>query len=267
MPKRYAELPLAESLKCRAVEEHSPFAYHTACARYRFAARFLTPESTVIDIGCGHGYGARILAETAAKVHAVDEDAAVIDYARAYFAHANIEYQAGDCFALDFGLATFDVVTCFEVIEHLKEPERLIARCLEWLKPGGRLVMSTPNKLVHLLMGIRWEFHEREYGYSELEALFRRFADEDHFTIYGENPHLIEHFRHRRGRFAQEDSAWRKVVRALLPHLVIAAIRKVVPRRPRPVSPEDPVVREASTIDQTNVDLCDTFVIVVEKPA
>jgi 2-polyprenyl-3-methyl-5-hydroxy-6-metoxy-1,4-benzoquinol methylase len=50
----------------------------------------------VIDVGCGIGYGAKILAEAGHRVLAIDVDEETIAYAREHYAHDRIEFRAGD---------------------------------------------------------------------------------------------------------------------------------------------------------------------------
>ncbi len=265
---RYADLPLDQALQFHALDDVSPFAYETGCARYRFAASLLSGGERVLDVGCGPGYGCPILKRGgAAAVVGLDEQAGMVEYAARRFGEPGVEFVAASGLDDAFPPRSFDLVTAFEVIEHLAEPDRLLARCAAWLEPGGRLVLSTPNRIVHELMGMTWAFHEREYGYSDLLALLQRAFGRGRFDIYGQNPTLIEHFRLRRGRFAPARSPLPGPIRALIPTRVAAAARRIVPRRPRPVSPTAPDLAEACRIGTRDVDVCETFVVVVTMPA
>jgi SAM-dependent methyltransferase len=265
---RYAELPLDTALQFHALEASSPFAHETGCARYRFAASLLSGGERVLDVGCGPGYGCPILKRGgAATVVGLDEQAEMAGYAARRYGEPGVEFITGSGFDRSFAPHSFDVITAFEVIEHVAQPERLLERCATWLEPGGRLVISTPNRIVHQLMGIVWEFHEREYGYSELLGLLEQVFDRSQLEFYGQNPLLIEHFRLGRGRFTPVRSPVPRAVRALVPRAVVGAIRRVVPRKPRPVSPSDPDLADACRIEAHDLDVCETFVVIVSTPA
>ena len=105
------------------------------------------PRSRAIDVGCGSGVIAEHLADTAARVDAVDANPAAIEYARAHTTHPNVCYHLACAEELAFEEGTFDFACCMEVIEHLHEPQiaALLRRIGRVLKPGGRLLVTTPN--------------------------------------------------------------------------------------------------------------------------
>lgn len=110
--------------------------------RYRYAARVVRGRS-VLDAASGEGFGARILAEVAARVTGVERDEGVVAHARSRY--PGIDFQAGDVTALPFPDGSFEAVVSFETIEHVDEPERAVAEFRRVLAPGGLLVVSTPN--------------------------------------------------------------------------------------------------------------------------
>jgi len=105
------------------------------------------PGSRALDVGCGSGVIAEHLAETASRVDAVDANPSAIAYARAHSTHANVHYHLACVEDLAFEEGAFDYACCLEVIEHLHEPQirTLLGRIGRLLKPGGRLVVTTPN--------------------------------------------------------------------------------------------------------------------------
>jgi SAM-dependent methyltransferase len=110
--------------------------------RYRFAARIVRGRS-VLDAASGEGFGARILAETAARVTGVELDEGAVAHARGRY--PGIDFQTGDVTALPFPDGSFEAVVSFETIEHVDGPERAIAEFRRVLAPGGILLVSTPN--------------------------------------------------------------------------------------------------------------------------
>lgn len=142
--------------------------------RYRTAA--LGAEGKrALDYGCGAGYGARTLAEGgAAAVTAVDVDPAAVDYARTHHAAPAVSFSVSD----RVPPGTYDLVTCFEVLEHVSNPGDLLAAIREALTPEGRLYVSGcvyPTADMY-----RW--HLRDYDRAALRDEVRRAG----FTVVDE---------------------------------------------------------------------------------
>jgi SAM-dependent methyltransferase len=118
------------------------------CHRYVFARRFVGGKR-VLDAACGEGYGSALLASAAGGVIGVDVDGpTVIHASAAYGARANVRFVVATVTDLPFAAASFDVVVCFETIEHLgaDEQPRMLAEFARVLAPEGFLVLSSPNK-------------------------------------------------------------------------------------------------------------------------
>ncbi|HZR96459.1 MAG TPA: class I SAM-dependent methyltransferase [Gaiellaceae bacterium] len=117
-------------------------------SRYWLGAR-LAAGRRVLDAGCGVGYGVGLLsAAGAAEVVGVDLSDAAIEAARAY-ERPGVTLQVADVCALPYARATFDLVVCFEVLEHVDEPERLLDELSRVLSDDGILAVSTPNRDVY----------------------------------------------------------------------------------------------------------------------
>ena len=141
-------------------------------ARYRWAAGAAAGRE-VLDAGCGEGYGCRLLMDVggAARCVGIDIDEGTIEAARsAYGDREGLEFEAGDVTALPFPDDSFDVVTCFETIEHVAAQREAVAELARVLRPGGVLLISSPNKGVYPPGN---PFHERELEASEFEALLK----------------------------------------------------------------------------------------------
>lgn len=116
---------------------------HFGCdagARHPLAGR------VALDVGCGAGLLCEPLARMGAAVTGVDAAPENIVAAKAHSAQSglNIDYRAGEL--VEMGLGQFDVVTSMEVIEHVTDPAAFIAALTAHLKPGGVLILSTPNR-------------------------------------------------------------------------------------------------------------------------
>jgi 2-polyprenyl-3-methyl-5-hydroxy-6-metoxy-1,4-benzoquinol methylase len=142
--------------------------YQEHVARYAFAARF-APGAHALDVGCGVGYGSRWLADAgAASVRAIDIAEDAINHARGHYFHEAVSFEVQS--ATDFSFPDqYDLVTCFELIEHVRDQEGVLDNIAAAMKPSGRLVISTPRPLDD----IRTHYHEKELHFEELFALLR----------------------------------------------------------------------------------------------
>lgn len=152
--------------------------------RYWWAAQ-LAAGRDVLDAACGTGYGAAILADAgAASVSGIDLDPdAVAEARRACGERAEI--VVGDVRTLPFDDASFDLVVCWETIEHVAEGDRVVAEFRRVLRPDGLLLISSPNPDVYPAGN---EHHVHEYRPDELLALVA--AEFSQANGYGQYPGL-----------------------------------------------------------------------------
>lgn len=134
-------------------------------ARYEWAAKTLPPASYVIDLGCGIGYGSRILAEAGHKVFAVDIDAETIEFAKAHHGHPSIEFICAPAEAIFLPQA--DAAVCFEMIEHVAEPGPMLARLAD---AAPILLASVPNEEAFPWRP-EYTFHHRHYTLDQFTRL------------------------------------------------------------------------------------------------
>jgi len=141
--------------------------------RYILAKGF-AKDARVLDFGCGTGYGAALLADTARSVTAVDIDPAALEWARQAHRSSNLEFEQNSDLGKGLPPASFDLITCFELIEHIDEPmqNQLMDSFVRLLARGGRLLISTPNPRVTALYGEN-PYHLREMDENEFERLLR----------------------------------------------------------------------------------------------
>ncbi len=116
--------------------------------RYEYALDVIAANDVCGDFACGTGYGSVMLSKKAAKVIGADINADVITaIQKRYRNHKNIQYITADLLDLSFD-KEFDNIISFETIEHFTE-ENILKLLLVFsgcLKPGGRLIISTPYR-------------------------------------------------------------------------------------------------------------------------
>ncbi|MCC2617227.1 methyltransferase domain-containing protein [Aestuariibacter halophilus] len=143
--------------------------------RYHFASA-LVEDKVVLDVACGAGYGSHLLAQRQSKqVCGVDISSETVEYAQHKYQLEHLSFRQGDVCALPFEDNTFDVITSFETIEHIDETQQIKAmgEFQRVLKPGGVLLISTPNLNSGLYKEVDNEFHIKEFSARE----FVRFVE------------------------------------------------------------------------------------------
>ena len=103
----------------------------------------------VIDIGCGGGILSESMAARGAIVTGIDLSDKALSVARLHLLEtgAKVDYQhiAAESMATEHP-ATFDIVTCLEMLEHVPDPQQTVAACAQLVKPGGDVFLSTLNR-------------------------------------------------------------------------------------------------------------------------
>ncbi|MEU7628848.1 class I SAM-dependent methyltransferase [Nocardia sp. NPDC049220] len=100
---------------------------------------------TVLEAGSGEGYGADMIADVATEVIGLDYDSSAVEHVRARYPRVRMLH--GNLAALPLEDASVDVVVNFQVIEHLWDQSQFLRECLRVLRPGGELLISTPNRI------------------------------------------------------------------------------------------------------------------------
>jgi SAM-dependent methyltransferase len=135
-------------------------------AAYRFAAERAAGRS-VLDAGCGEGYGAAFLANVAGRVVGADREEAT-SVAAARHHHPRLTFRTFDLAELARFGERFDLVVSFQVIEHLPDPVGFLRGLVACTNPGGMLIVTTPNRLMSVSEN---PYHLREWTAPELLEL------------------------------------------------------------------------------------------------
>jgi SAM-dependent methyltransferase len=143
--------------------------------RYELAAE-LCPGALVLDLCCGSGYGSALLSRTAASVVGVDNDAATIDTAGHAIDQPNVSFEVADAHAYLRRPETskFDVVVCFEAIEHLQDLDDALGSLTRLAAAGVRLILSLPNGQVS---GQENGLSQRRFDFERADDLFHSFGN------------------------------------------------------------------------------------------
>ena len=113
--------------------------------RYKFAKEFVK-DKMVLDLACGEGYGSFLLSATAKEVVGIDINKETITHASSKYLKNNLRFITGSISSIPIlEEKIFDVIVCFEAIEHIKEHDSLIKEVKRLLKDDGIFIVSTPQ--------------------------------------------------------------------------------------------------------------------------
>ena len=149
--------------------------------RYLLALPFAKGKR-VLDLASGEGYGTALLASVATEATGIDQDLQAVTHAVSNYIQSNLNYIHGSISDVPVHGQVYDLITCFEAIEHVTDQEKVLDEALRLLSDDGLLLISTPNKLVFSAeMGQQWSWHVHEFDYVE----FRNFLENKfHHCIY-----------------------------------------------------------------------------------
>jgi SAM-dependent methyltransferase len=99
-------------------------------------------SGALLDLGCSSGSFLESMRSQSWKLYGIEMSP---DCARAAEARCDAQVFVGDILEAPFPPETFDVITCFDVLEHLFEPQRVVQKVANWLKPGGIFLVQVPN--------------------------------------------------------------------------------------------------------------------------
>lgn len=139
--------------------------YNRCLFAYKAASEYV--KGNIIELGSGEGYGIKMLAPLAEKYLAVDKfDTDTSGYDNVEFRKQLLPSLAG------ISDNSFDFAVTFQVIEHIQDDDAFIKEIFRVLKPGGQLLLTTPNRPMSLT---RNPWHIREYTDPELTALVKKY--------------------------------------------------------------------------------------------
>lgn len=143
--------------------------------RYALAVKFVK-NKRVLDIASGEGYGASLLADVADFVYGVDLSAEAVAHAQKKYKKENLSYQQGSAAKIPLEDHCVDMITSFETIEHHDQHDAMMLECKRVLRPGGLLIISSPDKKYYSdLTHYRNPYHTKELYEEEFKRLIRTY--------------------------------------------------------------------------------------------
>jgi 2-polyprenyl-3-methyl-5-hydroxy-6-metoxy-1,4-benzoquinol methylase len=144
-------------------------------ATYQFGSKYAKGKR-VLDYGCGSGYGSLILSKDAETVIAIDTNKDAIQYAKSNYSRSNLIYKD----VSELTDEKFDLITSFQVIEHVDNVKKYIETLRSLLKPAGYLLLSTPDRKNRLFKYIQKPpniYHKREYSKETIRRQLIKYFD------------------------------------------------------------------------------------------
>jgi len=108
--------------------------------------KLLRPGTVLLNVGCGKGGFNHLLRKRFKRVIGMDINAFDIAVAKSLTKDSHIQHYYMDAEKMEFPDASFDAIICIDVLEHVKNKERVLREINRVLKPKGQLIVSVPNK-------------------------------------------------------------------------------------------------------------------------
>ncbi|QNI50220.1 methyltransferase domain protein [Synechococcus sp. RS9915] len=157
-------------------------------SRYLFARSLCKSEERVLDCASGIGYGAFILSKSkhVKSIDCVDKDAFAHEYGSRYFSSKKVVRHHTDLF--DFirtqKTDSYSLVTSFETIEHLDDPQNFLIGLKLMLRADGRLILSSPNEIVLPFNKEQFPYHVKHYTQQTMIELLQSVGFSSINTYY-----------------------------------------------------------------------------------
>ena len=137
-------------------------------------------EKTILDVGCGGGILCEALAQRGAQVTGIDMGEAPLAVGNLHKLESGVTVNYEKSTAEDYAkshAASFDTVTCLEMLEHVPDPSSVVAACAELCKPGGTVFFSTinrnPKSYLLAIIGVEYVLRMLPKGTHEYSKFIR----------------------------------------------------------------------------------------------
>lgn len=258
--------PLVTTTSFNTFEEYCLYLIHAKA--YHEAQQFAR-ENVVLDLGCNVGYGTSVLGTHAALAVGVDVSRHALREASERPRTANVQFVPVDGVNLPFAQHQFQLITSFQVIEHVQDYDTYLVEIKRVLTPGGVVAFSTPNAAIRLDPGMApWnEFHVHEWTAPELTTLLQQHFGQVHVRglfaedqLYATEFNRVQRAREAARIAAQRRSTWqwalRTRVKALVPTRLLTLAKAARSQRTQAahVATLSPAVLEQYSVDDLFYD-------------
>jgi 2-polyprenyl-3-methyl-5-hydroxy-6-metoxy-1,4-benzoquinol methylase len=168
-----------------------PLYRRTYRRRMPIIRRYKPQPGAVLDVGCAAGFFLAVAAEEGWRPTGVELSAPMAEYAATRMRLTDV--RRGDLLSLDLPAQAFDVVTLWDVLEHLEDPPAHLRAARRLLKPDGVLVIETQNvaSAFARLLGRKWQHYKHaEHLYHFDPRTLERLLSEAGFEILENTPRL-----------------------------------------------------------------------------
>lgn len=147
--------------------------------RYSFATRWAKVKS-ILDVACGTGYGLKIMGMQGAELYGADIDQLSVAFAENFNNQKGfnnfkvINFDTDNI--INFFTLGFDLITSFETIEHLNNPDNFLKSCFNVLSQSGKFIYSIP-------LANPSKFHKVVYGFNGAIDLIEKYFEHEYIYI------------------------------------------------------------------------------------
>ena len=153
----------------------APF-FEEHLARYLYLKDYVRGK-TVMELGCGKGYGSYLLSQNAKEVLACDLNDESLEFARSYYQAKNLSFKNFDVVRAESKMK-YNIVLSLEVFEHIfpSQTEDFLKSAISCMETNGELIISTPNHSIVQLSGMPVpEFHINNVGSKEFKEILLKY--------------------------------------------------------------------------------------------
>jgi len=133
------------------------------------------PSQIILDIGCGEGVLVYLIfKKTKSQITGIDTDQLSLEFAKSKFKSLKVKakFFKANAYKLPFKNNTFDTIVSAEVIEHLSDTHKYLSEIKRVLKPGGKVIITTPVKLSEIPKD---KMHVKEFTPQEFQEILNKY--------------------------------------------------------------------------------------------